>query len=337
MTTTPTTCSIGLLLALLQAPMALPLAADEPYQPRTRHYYLAVEDVTWDYAPGGGNPMHPGHNLGDWGQQTAYPKTRYVGYTDDTFTKKAPHAKHLGLLGPLIRAAVGDTIQIHLLNRADRPYSLHPIGTTYDKSSEGAAYAGQHPPGSAVPPGQRHTYTLRVRPQDGPGPNDPSSILRLYRSHVDPVGDVYRGLVGPMIITRAEAADDDARPRDVDREFVCLFMVFDENTEGEEVEGHLMHAINGFIFGHQPGLVMKRGERVRWHVFAMGSEVDVHTPHWHGNGVVEAGHRREVLMLLPSFSRTADMQADNPGTWMFKCNIADHVDAGMMSLYTVEP
>ena len=92
-----------------------------------------------------------------------------------------------------------------------------------------------------------------------------------------------------------------------------------------------------FIFGNQPGLAMNQGERVRWYLFGMGSEVDMHTPHWHGNGVMHENRRKEVLMLLPSYALVADMVPDNPGTWMFKCNVGDHIHAGMMSLYTVRP
>jgi len=34
---------------------------------------------------------------------------------------------------------------------------------------------------------------------------------------------------------------------------------------------------------------------------------------------------------------TADMVPDNPGIWMFHCHIDDHMDAGMVTLYKVEP
>jgi len=314
------------------------LSAFSAYQPRTQHYYIAAEDVKWDYAPHGDRMGHGEHHgMGVWGAQTVYDKTLYVEYTDATFTQPKPKPEHLGLVGPIIRGVVGDTIKIHFRNNASQPYSIHPIGTHYDKASEGTAYAGLHSPGSAVQPGESYTYTLHLTPETGPGPNDPSSILRLYHSHVQPVEDVYRGLVGPIIITRANAARLDGTPQDVDREFVCMFMVFNENAEGEEREENLMHAINGYIFGNQPGLTMKQGEQVRWYLFAMGSEVDLHTPHWHGNGVVVNGHREETLMLMPSISLVADMHAGNPGTWMFKCHVGDHIHAGMMSLYTVEP
>lgn len=306
-----------------------------PYQPQTRHYYIAAEDLDWNYAPSGKNLLHPGKGMGVWGQQTTYQKTRYVEYTDDSFTEKKPQPKWLGVLGPVVRGVVGDILKIHFLNKASEPYSIHAIGTFYDKANEGAAYGGQSFPGQIVKPGESYAYTLKITPDSGPAVDDPSSILRLYRSHVSPVGDVTRGLVGPIIITRAEAANPDGTPNDVDSEFVAMYTVFDENREGEEEEGHLMHSINGYIFGNLPGLVMDKGERVRWYLFAMGSEVDLHTPHWHGNGVIQNGQRKEVLMLLPTVSLVSDMNASNPGLWMFKCNINDHITAGMSAMYSV--
>jgi hypothetical protein len=32
---------------------------------------------------------------------------------------------------------------------------------------------------------------------------------------------------------------------------------------------------------------------------------------------------------------TVDMLADNPGTWMFHCHVEDHMEAGMMAVYTI--
>jgi FtsP/CotA-like multicopper oxidase with cupredoxin domain len=32
---------------------------------------------------------------------------------------------------------------------------------------------------------------------------------------------------------------------------------------------------------------------------------------------------------------TADMTADNPGTWLLHCHVADHLNAGMVATYTI--
>lgn len=126
----------------------------------------------------------------------------------------------------------------------------------------------------------------------------------------------------------------DPRPRDVDRDFTTLFMVFDEEN-GEE--GGLKHAMNGYIFGNLRGLEAVEGERVRWHLVALGSEVDLHTAHWHGKTVLDHGRRTDVVELLPASMVSVDMVADNPGTWLYHCHVGDHMTAGMMTRWTVKP
>jgi hypothetical protein len=43
----------------------------------------------------------------------------------------------------------------------------------------------------------------------------------------------------------------------------------------------------------------------------------------------------DVIELLPGSMVTVDMLADNPGTWLFHCHVADHMEAGMMATYTI--
>jgi len=98
-----------------------------------------------------------------------------------------------------------------------------------------------------------------------------------------------------------------------------------------------MHSINGYVFGNLPGLTMEAGERVRWYMLGMGTEVDLHTPHWHGQTLVLNGNRTDIVELLPASMKTLDMVPDNPGTWLFHCHVNDHIDAGMLALFTVTP
>jgi hephaestin len=65
----------------------------------------------------------------------------------------------------------------------------------------------------------------------------------------------------------------------------------------------------------------------------MGNEVDLHTPHWHGNTVLAMGMRTDVVSLLPAAMVVADMEPDDPGTWLFHCHVTDHINAGMQSKY----
>ena len=83
--------------------------------------------------------------------------------------------------------------------------------------------------------------------------------------------------------------------------------------------------------------MMKQGDKVRWYLLGMGNEIDLHTPHWHGETVTDEGRNTDVIELLPGSMRTVDMIADNPGTWMFHCHVEDHMEAGMMARYEVLP
>src|SRR6476646_3686527 len=133
-------CLLGVAgLAQFAATGASPAAAqDQPAAAgRVRTYYIAAEETDWDYAPLGidmmtGKPFegtsaaytqpgpdHIGH---------VYRKALYREYTDATFaTRKAraPEDEYLGVLGPILRAEVGDTIKVVFKNNASQPYSVH--------------------------------------------------------------------------------------------------------------------------------------------------------------------------------------------------------------------
>ena len=232
-------------LASSYGPAAVVVSPPSVPEPKVRTYYIAADEVDWDYAPGGVNKMmgmkfdgyskvfveRGPHRIG-----SIYRKALYREYTDETFTRLKPRPaewESSGILGPILRAEVGDTIRVVFKNNATHPYSMHPHGVFYKKDSEGALYedgtSGSDKSDDAVPPGKTHVYTWEVPERAGPGPNDPSSIVWLYHSHAHEMRDVHSGLVGAIIISRRGAADAAGKPKDVDREFVCLFMLFDEN------------------------------------------------------------------------------------------------------------
>jgi multicopper oxidase len=312
----------ALLLFLVVAPVCV--AA-------TRHYYIAAEDVTWDYAPGGQNILNGRQIPMPWAAQTQWHKTRYIEYADAGFSLRKPQPDWLGILGPVIRAQVGDTIIVDFLNRSRMPHSIHPHGLRYDKANEGALYLPASA-GARVPPGGHFTYHWFADEGSGPGRDDPSSIVWWYHGHTDEATETNAGLLGPIIVTAKGQAGADGTPKDVDREFVASFMIFDE-LRGKDPG--LFYSINGYIFGNLPGLVMKQGERVRWYLLGMGNEKDLHSPHWHGKTVQYGRRHTDVVELLPGSMVTVDMLADNPGTWLFHCHVADHMEAGMMATYTI--
>ena len=331
---------------------------------KVREYWIAADEVEWDYAPSfpvnlmsGAEFTEDERIFVEEGVGRVYKKSVYREYTRnfEQVVPRGPREEHLGILGPIVRAVVGDRIIIHFKNNTLFPASIHPHGVFYSKRNEGAPYDDGTTDKSddVVLPGGEYTYRWEVPRRAGPGPNDPSSIVWIYHSHVDEPGDTNAGLIGPMIITRRGMARRDGRPRDVDREFITLYNVFDENAslyldanlekcnpvcdpEDPDVEeGNLMHGMNGLLWGNNVGYNVRRWERVRWHIIGMGTEVDLHTPHWHGSTLLHNGNRLDVTEVLPAATKTLDMRPDVRGKWMYHCHVNDHLSAGMMTVFEV--
>jgi manganese oxidase len=334
-------------------------------EPNVRVYYIAADEVMWNYAPRGRNLTGtPGPEQEGLQKSTAFRKAVYHEYTDASFSTlkpRRPEWEHLGILGPLLRAEVGDVIRVVFKNNTKFFCTMHPHGLAYAKESEGAMYGdgiSAEKQGDGVPPGKTFTYTWMVPERAGPAPGDGSSILWVYHSHFVEPRDMNTGLIGPIIVSAKGSTNPDGTPKDVDREFVVAFSVFDEseswyfeaNTIGERRyradlkltdpavhQQYLIYSLNGFIEGNLPLMTMKKGERVRWYLFANGNQDDVHTPHWHGQTVIFNNMRTDMVRLEPMMMVVADMVPDSVGTWLFHCHVNDHLEGGMQALFKVEP
>ncbi|XP_022788227.1 hephaestin-like protein [Stylophora pistillata] len=337
---------------------------------KVRRYYIAAVERKWNYAPSGYNNVK-GLKLGEdsdaavfttRGAHTigsVYNKVLYREYTDSTFTTKKDHPKYLGFLGPILKGEEGDTLEIHFKNRASRKFSMHPHGVFYRKDSEGALYedktTGNDKNDDHVPPGGSHVYSWKLTNAHAPTDSDDDCLTWIYHSHVLPHKDINTGLLGIMLTCKKGALSGDGR-KGVDKEFVGLFTVLDENeswllqknidefcsdpsgvkTDDEDFqESNKMHAINGYFYGNLPGLEICLGDSVKWHLAGIGNEVDIHTAYFHGQSFIIDGHRKDVASLLPATFVTASMKALNPGTWMLNCLVNDHYNAGMYALYHV--
>jgi manganese oxidase len=214
--------------------------------PMTRTYYVAADEVVWDFAPSGRNLIadadwsdvqRPFVTAGDMHVGRVAKKAIYREYTDSTFTTlkpRPPEWEHLGILGPLLRAVVGDTIRVVFRNNASFAASMHPHGVFYQKDSEGAPYADGSDSTSrlddGVAPGGTHVYLWPVPERAGPSHAEGSTAFWMYHSHTHEVEDVNAGLIGPMIVTARAHGRADASPDDVDRELVVGFLEFDETN-----------------------------------------------------------------------------------------------------------
>ena len=98
---------------------------------------------------------------------------------------------------------------------------------------------------------------------------------------------------------------------------------------------NLRMTINGMQYANLPMMTMNKGDRVRWYLVTIGFGFNFHTPHWHGNVILNDGKRTDVVALSPAQMVTTDMVPDDPGIWLFHCHVSDHMDGGMIARYQV--
>uniref|UniRef100_H0X1W2 Coagulation factor V n=1 Tax=Otolemur garnettii TaxID=30611 RepID=H0X1W2_OTOGA len=260
-------------------------------------------------------------------------------------------SSHNHLLWPIN----ADMLGVRFKNLASRPYSLHAHGLSYEKSSEGKTYEDDSPEwfkeDNAVPPNSSYTYVWHATGRSGP--ESPGSACRAwaYYSSVNPEKDIHSGLIGPLLICRKGTLDKSNMPVDM-REFVLLFMVFDEKkswyyekepkrpwrlASSEVKNSHEFHAINGMIY-NLPGLRMYEQEWVRFHLLNVGGSQDIHVVHFHGQTLLENGnqqHQLGVWPLLPGAFKTLEMKASKPGWWLLNTEVGENQRAGMQTPFLV--
>ncbi|XP_068841703.1 coagulation factor V isoform X3 [Capricornis sumatraensis] len=319
-----------------------------------KNYYIAAEEISWDYSK-----FVQSEDTDDVPEDTVYKKVVFRKYLDSTFTKLDPqgeYEEHLGILGPVIRAEVDDVIQVRFKNLASRPYSLHAHGLSYEKSSEGKTYEDDSPEwfkeDNAIQPNSTYTYVWHATTRSGP--ENPGSACRAwaYYSAVNPEKDIHSGLIGPLLICRKGTLHKETNmPVDM-REFVLLFMVFDEkkswyydkkparswrHASSEVKNSHEFHAINGMIY-NLPGLRMYEQEWVRLHLLNLGGSRDIHVVHFHGQTLLENGtqqHQLGVWPLMPGSFKTLEMKASKPGWWLLDTEVGEIQRAGMQTPFLI--
>src|SRR4051812_24176690 len=102
---------------------------------QVRTYYISADEVPAQAATGAA-------------EGTRYVKARYREYTDASFAHEKPRPAewaHLAFLGPLIRADVGDTIQIVFRNRVGFAVNVHPDAVLNHASADARATLSASP------------------------------------------------------------------------------------------------------------------------------------------------------------------------------------------------
>uniref|UniRef100_A0A8C1RI50 Ceruloplasmin n=1 Tax=Cyprinus carpio TaxID=7962 RepID=A0A8C1RI50_CYPCA len=337
----------------------------------TREYFFAIKEIQWDYAPSGKNLIQnktikedeEARVFLERGEQRigrVYKKAVYLQYTDATYRQEIEKPKWLGYLGPHISAEEDDIVIVHLKNMAKRAYSIHAHGLSYNKSSEGALYPDSsekvEKADDSVAPEKSFSYIWTLPASHTPGKDDTNCLTRIYHSHVNAPKDIASGLIGPLIICKKGSLDVHG-DKTGDYLYALMFTVSDENLswyldeniktycttpakvnkddEGFQ-ESNKMHSINGYVYGNLPDLSMCMGNKIHWHLFGMGNEVDIHSAFFHGQILTDKRHHVDTVSLFPATFVNVEMVADNPGQWLLSCQVNDHLEAGMQAIFEIK-
>ncbi|XP_075040785.1 coagulation factor VIII isoform X2 [Mixophyes fleayi] len=223
----------------------------------TRIFYIAAVEQYWNYRDSSLFSAEQREAVNPSGSQI-YKKAFYVEYSDATFTTIKPQQNWTGVLGPTIRVETLDSVVIHFKNSASIPYSLHGIGVSYGKRSEGAGYDDEtsklEKADDAIPPGQVYTYIWNVPENYGPTDSDPLCITSAYYSHSNSSYDINSGLVGAILICKPGSLTEDGHQHGVQEKIIVL-AVFNEGHShySKKLEDDQLHTINGHINGFIPG------------------------------------------------------------------------------------
>lgn len=226
--------------------------------------------------------------------------------------------------GPMIRVTEGDQVRILLKNELPEATSIHWHGMPVPNEMDGI---------TAIEPGESFAYEFTA----------PAAGTYMYHSHMQTDKQVMVGLYAPFIVDPQEAEAD---PPAVD----VMWMISEWRVEdGETYPAMPMSGsepnyftINGKAYPNIEPIVVKKGERVRVRLAAIGQFA--HPMHLHGMNFRVVGYDgvtlppaqqmiRNTLTVNPGEVVDIEFTADNVGSWMFHCHIPhhltnDHVEPG---------
>ena len=271
----------------------------------TREYWIAAVPTTWDVVPTHKDPIM-GTTFDP--AKTTMQAVVYRAFTTNWSTQLP--AADTGIVGPLIKGRVGDTIVVHFKNLdPSAPHSMHFHGVHYEVASDGAYIPGVSGPGANVAPNGTFTYTLLAKA-------DSVGVWPYHDHSPSMMGAISGGLYGAMSILGA-------KEKAPDREFVVAF----ESQLG-------FNTVDGLAFlGNTPTFRAKVGQTVQWDVIALG---DLHhTFHVHGHRWQTADGPRDTQTVGPAESFRFRWKEDAPGTWLYHCHVEQHMMNGMIGIYVV--
>jgi len=241
--------------------------------------------------------------------------------------------------GPMIRVTEGDRVRVIVRNELPVPTTIHWHGVEVPNAMDGVPGVTQDP----IQPGETFTYEFTAKPAG----------TFMYHSHYESDRQVVAGLYAPFIIDPKEA---EANPPAVDK----VLMISEWLVRGGQTFAAMpmsrmepnYFTINGKAFPDTEMITVKKGERVRLRIIAIGQFI--HPMHLHGvpfkiiatdgHAVPEAAQlTKDTVNVAPGERYDIEFVATETGQWMLHCHIPHHttndnVEPGglMLMIHVVE-
>ncbi|XP_032888937.1 coagulation factor V isoform X2 [Amblyraja radiata] len=299
-----------------------------------RLHYIAAVGIEWVYSKRGGHSLSA--------ETKTFQKIVYKEYHDSGFSREKVGPEWRGLLGPTLRAEVGDTLKIHFKNKAAYSFNFRPQGISDDKSAEGFIHGSKlyfESNDEHIKPMQEHTYEWKITKEVGPTTFDPQCLTYIYSSDVDVVKDRQSGLIGALLICKPGSLDENGEQNEFQSEFVLLFSVFDESRSWyyeDEKTPIKMYSINGFTNGTLPELNVSVYGKISWHLIGMSYGPEIFSVHFNGQVLLQNNHRVSSIGLTPGSSITAEMLPTEVGKWLLSSQVQHHRQAELYGFLNIE-
>ena len=354
---------------------------------RESTFYIAADEVEWDYAPHGYNlcqhttfasdedsakyMIQGTHRVG-----SKYVKAQYRRYSDATFqvlqsgtvSRANAASLHLGLLGTVITAEVGDTVTVHFKNGLRFPANFVLPGRFQSATLNAAGDEVRTSADALAPvlPGQVKVYKWIITEDMGPAANDANSVVWSYGANVfdaahgvTPQAMAHSGLVGAFIVVaEGELKSSQTMPRGINTEFIILTGTFDENlspylrlntqryaddafsinyADSEFQESNRMRSLNGHMYCNGEGWVATLFQDARFYI--LGTDTGIHSLNLHAHSIVNraTNHNSFGASVFAGSSATGDVRLSSPGDWLLESSIATDTALGAQEMFTVHP
>jgi hephaestin len=165
------------------------------------------------------------------------------------------------------------------------------------------------------------------------------------------------GLVGAIVVGAVGKMDANGALQDVTRDYVVSVSIIDENKSpfvernvlrflGSPAavdifddgfkEANLKHSFNGFLFCNLR-LTAAVGERVRLHLFSVGTALDMHSVTIRDNTLLYGATpvRQFAADSYAGATNVVDVTPQAKGSFVVQCDVHDHHDAGMLATLAV--